>query len=192
MLRRNGKDDAMARPPRHFPEIGLDYVWLSNGWEEADDGSIVVEDLDLLVGAVALLRAAYPSPLSGQEVRFFRERLGLGQDDLAALLGLAPEAVAGWERCRFASRTPEDGALRALWMERAGVSRAELPPLDSDPYEMGADGRVLWRRTKGGEWVVANKGVRRAVQDDEETEEEAEGPPPADDQGETTDDGPSG
>lgn len=84
--------------------LGLPYpVILLNGAEEEVDeetGDVVgisVPDLEQLVASVALVRAMCPVQLSGAEVRFIRQAIGMSAKDFAEALTLDKATFSRWE-----------------------------------------------------------------------------------------------
>jgi len=85
----------------HFPECGLDNVYLANGWrfEESPLGPLLhIKDDHNLLAALARHIIEQPHQPSGRELRYLRIYLDLPQTELGRLLGLSDQQVARWEK----------------------------------------------------------------------------------------------
>ncbi len=85
----------------HFPECGLDNVYLANGWrfEDSPLGRLLqIKDDHNLFAALARHIIEQPHQPSGQELRYLRVYLDLSQAELGQLLGLSDQQVARWEK----------------------------------------------------------------------------------------------
>lgn len=85
----------------HFPECGLDNVYLANGWrfEESPLGPLLyIKDDHNLLAALARHIIHQPRQPSGNELRYLRIYLDLHQTELGKLLGLSDQQVARWEK----------------------------------------------------------------------------------------------
>lgn len=94
----------------HYTMCGLDNVWLTNGYtiKQTPYGEAVqIEDPDGLDRVIACSLLKGTSPLSGKELRFIRQLLGLSQPDLGALLGKDAQSVARWEKSDKVEPTAE-------------------------------------------------------------------------------------
>lgn len=104
----------------HYTECGLDFVYLTNGFEirETPRGRVVsFVDLDGLHAAIGRLIVTERRHLSGQEVRFLRHELNYGQVELGSLLGVGERQVARWEKGDTMIPVTADATLRAMYRE---------------------------------------------------------------------------
>jgi len=108
-----------------YEGLGLDNIWLQNGyrWVETGHGhALVVDNVEGLERAVGTRLAEQKAPLSGQELRFLRDMLEMSQEALGMRLGRDYQTVARWEA---ASKKPvprsADAMLRQLYLEKQGA-----------------------------------------------------------------------
>lgn len=97
----------MTQDLYHYTGCGLDWVFLANGYtrHETNYGSgVAIEKLDDLHRANAKEIISRPEPIAGQDVRFLRSFLQLGQANLGRLLGGSKgsprDRIAKWEADR--------------------------------------------------------------------------------------------
>lgn len=98
---------------------GLDNVWLKNGYTECETPygrGVKFEDPEALDRAIGFAVAGKPGHLTGKEVRFFRQWLGLCQKDLGAQLGVDGQTVARWEKDQTEIGGAADKLLRLLFI----------------------------------------------------------------------------
>jgi DNA-binding transcriptional regulator YiaG len=108
----------------HYRECGLDFIYLSNGfeWHETPYGKALsitdVEGLHQLIG-MALIEK--PAPLTGAEFRFLRTELDLSQEGVGLLLGRKVRQIRGYET---ADEVPEPAntLIRFVYKERLDPS----------------------------------------------------------------------
>lgn len=84
----------------HYTDCGLDYIWLSNGFEHLDTEcgrATQIKNREGLHAAIGRAIVNGPSRLRGQEVRYLRSMLGLSQEGLGKLLRQSRATVARWE-----------------------------------------------------------------------------------------------
>jgi putative transcriptional regulator len=115
-------DGEELKEPLHYPECGLDDVYLLNGYErhETPYGSgVAVKSLDKLREAIALHLAARKKTLNGKEIRFLRKQMDLTQSELARLFGVDAQTVARWEKGETAIAGPAELLLRVVFLEHA-------------------------------------------------------------------------
>src|SRR5574343_1814532 len=99
----------------HYTLCGLDNVWLENGYEilETPYGEAVqVHDTEGLDRAIALSLIDCPSRLSGKEIRFLRQMMGMSQRDFAALIGTTDQTLARWEKEQHETPETADKLIR--------------------------------------------------------------------------------
>lgn len=109
-----------VKGPLHYPECGLDDVYLLNGYEHVETAyghGIAVKGLEELREAIALRLVRRKKVLSGKEVRFLRKQLDLTQADLGKLLGMDSQTVARWEKGQNKVNGAADRVLRLLSVE---------------------------------------------------------------------------
>ena len=68
-----------------------------------------------------------PSDLNGKALRTWRKSRGLSREQLATLLGVAPETVKGWERGKVAIPSPEQ-VLEALMLIEETIEEQRKRP----------------------------------------------------------------
>ena len=105
----------------HYTDLGLQNVWLANGYEERETPygkAIAIRDVKGLHHEICRRLIAYKAHFSGAEFRFIRKELDLSQVRLAEILGNDAQSVALWER---RGRVPvwADRFIRALYREYA-------------------------------------------------------------------------
>jgi DNA-binding transcriptional regulator YiaG len=102
----------------HYTEVGLQNVWLANGYNErttAYGKSVSIDDADGLHLAIGL-EITRQSYLTGGKFRFLRKELDLSQQRVADLLGTSEQTVALWEKQGKIPKTA-DRMLRAIYLE---------------------------------------------------------------------------
>ena len=124
----NGEE---VKEPLHYPECGLDNIYLVSGYELEDTPhgeALSVKNEDGLIEAIAHHLVTEKKALSGEEYRFLRGQLDLTQAELAHLLGVSPQTVARWEKGDCDLTGPAEGMIRVLWSEqfKAGEPILEL------------------------------------------------------------------
>jgi transcriptional regulator with XRE-family HTH domain len=105
----------------HYTECGLDYVFLSNGWERVQtdygDGTRI-EDVDGLHLCIARHIVERPGAImSGREFRFLRVFLDLSQKSFGSMMGISDQAVAKWEKRSADVPKWANNFMRALFRE---------------------------------------------------------------------------
>jgi putative transcriptional regulator len=155
MVRGRGEPPAEVH---RYRESGLDDVWLAGGASlevEAGVPRLRVQDRPGLHDAIGLAIVRRPGRLGGAELRFLRRELGLGQADVARLLGADVQCVARWERGRSKAPGPADRLMRFLFVRRIERDLDLVEFLEelaaTDP---AARGGLVLRRTDGG-WKAA-------------------------------------
>lgn len=104
----------------HYRECGLRNVWLTNGYEvhETPYGpGIAFQDIEGLHRAIARGLIAKGGKLTGAELRFLRQEMGLSQARLATMMGNEAQTVALWEK-RGSQPKVADRFMRAIWREQ--------------------------------------------------------------------------
>jgi DNA-binding transcriptional regulator YiaG len=106
--------------PLHYPQCGLDDVYLMNGYtiENTEDGPVLsVRNLDSLHKVIGQYLATEKKVLNGKEIRYLRKHMDLTQAELGRLLRVSDQQVARWEKEQSAMPGPADGLLRSLYIE---------------------------------------------------------------------------
>ncbi len=104
----------------HYQESGLRNVWLENGYDlrETPYGhGIAIHDAEGLHRALARGLIAKGGKLTGAELRFLRQEMGLSQAKLATMLGNEAQTVALWEK-RGGQPNIADRFIRAIYREQ--------------------------------------------------------------------------
>lgn len=114
-----------SKPPLHYPECGLDDIYLLNGYEPHKtpygDG-VSIKHQDALHKAIGLHLASERKVLVGKEVRFLRTYMQLTQAELGARLGYSAQQVARWEKSLSEMPGAADRLLRIIYLQREGRS----------------------------------------------------------------------
>jgi DNA-binding transcriptional regulator YiaG len=138
----------------HYTEVGLQNVWLANGYNErttAYGKSVSIEDADGLHLAIGQ-EIARKSYLTGCEFRFLRKELDLSQHRVADLLGTSEQTVA---LCEKRGKIPKmaDRMLRAIYLKTIGgnVRFKELIERDAN-LDRKSDEKMIFQDTKSG-WL---------------------------------------
>jgi putative transcriptional regulator len=122
--------DKELKEPLHYPDCGLDDVYLLNGYEVEDTPygkGVAVQDVDGLRAAIARDLAARKKVLNGKEVRFLRKQMDLTQSELGRLVGLDAQSVARWEKGqRVFKKGPAELLLRVIY---TGTVQGKIDPL---------------------------------------------------------------
>lgn len=142
----------------HYRECGLRNVWLSNGYEEHRTSygpGIAIHDVEGLHHAIGRGLVAKVGKLTGAELRFLRQEMGLSQAKLATMLGNEAQTVALWEK-RGGQPKMADRFIRALYSEKldgnAHIIQMIERMIDSDLAE--ADARLTLQQDHGA-WKLA-------------------------------------
>ena len=112
--------DEVLIEPLHYPDCGLDDIFLLNGYEKVETPyghGISVHDVDGLRAAIAWHLVTRKKLLTGKEVRFLRKEIDLTQSELGRLFGVDAQTVARWEKGENNVSGPADRLLRALYLE---------------------------------------------------------------------------
>lgn len=159
-----------AVEPLHYPQCGLDNVYLMNGFtRETIDGdeTITIENLDGLWKAIGLHLVTRRKVLTPKEIRFLRRQMDLTQVGLAQYLRVSDQAVARWEKGESRLPGPADVAIRHAFLtspvaqpEGARMARAsyfrkmmkalvgtEEMPTDTIAFRHGSD-RCGWSKQR--------------------------------------------
>jgi len=110
-------------PPHHYTECGLDYIYLTDGFEviRTDHGPVVhIENASKLDRAIASTVIRFRKRLGGNEVRFLRGLMDWTQEELGQTLGKDAQAVARWEKGKTQLPSTEDIAIRQIYLELSG------------------------------------------------------------------------
>ncbi len=119
------------KEPLHYPDCGLDDVYLLNGYEIENTSygmGVTVQDVDGLRKAIARDLATRKKVLNGKEVRFLRKQMDLTQSELGRLVGLDAQSVARWEKGqRVLKKGPAELLLRVVY---TGTDQGKINPLE--------------------------------------------------------------
>lgn len=143
----------------HYRECGLRNVWLANGYDEHETPygpGIAIHDVEGLHRAVAHGLVNKGAKLTGTELRFLRQEMGLSQAKLATMLGNEAQTVALWEK-RGGQPKIADRFIRAIYRElnegNAHIRDMIERLVDSDLEE--GDARITLEQDSDGGWKVA-------------------------------------
>jgi len=147
------------KEPLHYPDCGLDDVYLLNGYEPEETtygNGITVQDIDGLRRAIARDLVSRKKVLNGKEVRFLRKQMDLTQSELGRLVGLDAQSVARWEKGqRGLKKGPAELLLRVVY---AGTDQGKIDPLAIlrrlDELDAPARERRVFKETNNG-WRTA-------------------------------------
>lgn len=142
----------------HYRECGLRNVWLANGYEEHETPygpGISIHDVEGLHRELGRGLVAKIGKLTGAELRFLRQEMGLSQAKLAIMLGNEAQTVAIWEK-RGTQPKMADRFIRALYSEKldgnAHITAMIERMIDSDIAE--TDTRLTMEQDHGA-WKLA-------------------------------------
>jgi len=150
----------------HYKEVGLDYVWLRNGFEYRDTPSgrmVRIHDREGLHAAIARWIVKSPARLRGQEVRFLRSMLALSQEGFGKLVRQSRPTIARWEgEPNKAIPKGSDDWLRVVYVKKIDGDQAvcKLVDLLTELDEL-TNGRTTIREVKFKEfgqrgWLESN------------------------------------
>ncbi len=109
----------------HYTACGLDDVFLLDGFHftETKRGKILhIENVPGLHKAIGKFLIQQKRNLTGKELRFLRQELGLSQPNLANLLGESEQSVARREKRAWNKTTPQEKILRFMFEQHIGNS----------------------------------------------------------------------
>jgi DNA-binding transcriptional regulator YiaG len=140
----------------HYTEVGLQNVWLANGYNVRKTSygkAVSIEDADGLHRAIGRALAC-KSHLTGAEFRFLRKELDLSQHRTADLLGTTEQTVALWEKRGKIPKTA-DRMFRAIYLETidGNVKLKELIERVAN-LDRRVDEKLVFQDTDGG-WLKA-------------------------------------
>lgn len=147
------------KEPLHYPDCGLDDVYLLNGYEVEKTSygeGISVKDVDGLRAAIARGLVSRKKVLTGKEVRFLRKQLDLTQSELGRLVGLDAQTVARWEKGqRTFRKAPAELLLRLVYR---GTVDGTIDPLailrQLDELDAPIREKQVFQETRNG-WRIA-------------------------------------
>jgi DNA-binding transcriptional regulator YiaG len=116
----------------HYRESGLPNIYLSGGCREVQTAygpSIVIEDVEGLHYAIAVMLVNERPHLTGPEVRFIRRYLEKTQAELGTLLGVEEQSVRRWERLARVPK-PADHAVRLLFLNALRDRQQRVPDFE--------------------------------------------------------------
>lgn len=120
-----------ASEPYHYPQCGLDDVYLLNGYKRHQTvygSGITVENVEGLHEAIAEHLCLNKALLNGKEFRFLRKLLDLTQAEVAVFLGCDVQSVARWEKGKSEINGAADKLMRILYLGSrcSGIDAAEI------------------------------------------------------------------
>ena len=141
-----------------YTGCGLDNIFLVNGFtvKESTRGQVVhIHNIEGLHRAIGEALVRQKRSLTGKELRFLRNELGLSQSNLADLLGESEQSVARREKAekRLKRPSPQERLIRFMYDEHIGGNEKlsaflhDLAELDEeridDAWKLEEDG---WRK----------------------------------------------
>jgi len=104
----------------HYADSGLDYIYLSNGFDVVKTPygeGVAIHDIEGLHAVIGSCIADCPI-MNGDEFRFLRIELGLSQVEVSRLFGVSESALRNWEKGRT-DNVPDPSAnlMRGLYLE---------------------------------------------------------------------------
>lgn len=125
----------------HFKECGLDYVYLTNGFEIEEDSEygnlVTIHNADDLQRSIARSVLLHREKLTGKELRFFRSLLQLTQEQMGGYLGVSREHITRNETVDKDKDLPNSGdiILRILVWEKYLDEEKALSFVESHKHE---------------------------------------------------------
>ena len=116
-------NDEKLKKPLHYPECGLDDVYLVSGYgvvKTPYGKGIVVKNVDALLRAIGCRLATEKKALTGKELRFLRKQMSLTQSELGQIVGLNSQQVARWEKGEYEIPGPAERLVRLLFIQHDG------------------------------------------------------------------------
>jgi putative zinc finger/helix-turn-helix YgiT family protein len=110
---------ATRKRPYHYLLSGLSNVyligikyhtcrWCRSQWADIP----AIKDLHRLIGKLIVLQ---PAPLSGEQIRYLRKRLGKKAREFAAIIDAAPETYSRWENDKQRPSATVDRLMRLYY-----------------------------------------------------------------------------
>jgi len=119
----------------HYKTIGLDNIFLKNGFDEIETDygvAVSIHNLDGLHKVIGLEISLNKRELSGNEFRFLRKELGLSQVQIAKTLGISESTVRNWENDRVEKISASPAAIvKQMFIESVGNNSTLTELLDS-------------------------------------------------------------
>lgn len=142
----------------HYRECGLRNIWLANGYDEHDTPygpGIAIHDVEGLHRAIARQMINKGGRLTGAELRFLRQDMGLSQARLASMLGNEAQTVALWEK-RGGQPKLADRFIRAIYRElnEGNAHIRDMIERLADADVDDGDARIMLAQ-QGGAWAIA-------------------------------------
>ncbi|MBI2803111.1 MAG: helix-turn-helix domain-containing protein [Gammaproteobacteria bacterium] len=151
--------DEKLKKPLHYPECGLDDVYLVSGYDAVKTPygkGIVVKNVDALLRAIGCSLATEKKALTGKELRFLRKQMSLTQSELGQIVGLSSQQVARWEKGEYEIPGPAERLVRLLFIQHDGgnvdlrqllrkLEERDAPAKETLIFEKTAKG---WHTTK--------------------------------------------
>jgi putative transcriptional regulator len=146
------------REPLHYPDCGLDNIYLLSGYElvqTAYGDGVVIKNLDGLRKAIGFQLATRKKLLHGQEIRFLRKEMDITQSELGKCLGVDAQTVARWEKGENHINGSAERLLRLLYVEHADgrISVHDLLCM-LDEVDSSMSDKQLFEQTSAG-WKSA-------------------------------------
>ncbi len=155
----------MTEQRLHYKMCGLDDVYLLNGFEykETPRGSrLHIFDQEGLHRAIGRHLVRRPKGLTGRELRFLREELGLSQSRLADLIGESDQSVARREKRDKPYKRPpaQERIIRFLYQQSIIESDETLNQFLSelvDADDFGHTEAVFSRESEAERWDISDE-----------------------------------
>lgn len=141
---------------------GLDNIYLLNGYREieyGDETALAVGNIEGLHKAIAAQIIHKPAQLTGQEFRFLRIEMDLGQRRLGELLGIGEQSIRQWEHNRTqAVSGPAERLMRAFASQRLLNEDGEIVRLLEELAELDHRAmELMYFAEQDSKWVAAER-----------------------------------
>ncbi|MDR3414198.1 MAG: hypothetical protein P4L87_25100 [Formivibrio sp.] len=150
----------------HYTLCGLDNVWLVNGYtiEQTPYGEAIrIEDSESLDRVIAESLLNGTAPLTGKELRFVRQFIGLSQADLGSFLGKDAQSVARWEKSGHVEPTAEKLARVLFLSHFDGDDSVRKMVAFLNMMDRAVNEKLILREESGGWIPTAEKQLQDCV-----------------------------
>lgn len=143
----------------HYKGTGLDNVYLTNGYKEVkfgDEVAVSVSHVKELHKAIAKQVFSQSSRLSGKEIRFLRNEIGMSQAAFAELINVKVQTFANWEKGTHKVQGAADRLMRLYVKDHFTNRASRVGELLKEYAELTnhLEERMYFQETEGG-WAEA-------------------------------------